>query len=204
VLLASQALAVCAAQGPLDPKRTLPPTKKATKKPIAGTVKTVPARSSARKSLAKGKASTASKSGPRMASTAKIGPKPGVTSGAGSRGRASKSSKSSTKKGVAVAPHRSAQLQPTSDRYREIQQSLVDHGYFAGPADGNWGPDSVEALKRFQREQSLPDDGKIGALSLIALGLGPKRASIPRSTDGQPQDGRQTDGTLAEPAKTAP
>jgi len=33
----------------------------------------------------------------------------------------------------------------------------------------------VDALKRFQHDQSLIEDGKIGSLSLIALGLGPKR-----------------------------
>jgi len=69
---------------------------------------------------------------------------------------------------------RSAQQQPTSERYREIQHALSEKGYFGGPADGNWGPESIEALKRFQRDQNLVDDGKIGSLSLIALGLGPK------------------------------
>lgn len=68
-----------------------------------------------------------------------------------------------------------AQQQPTQERYREIQQALADKGYFSGPVDGAWGSESVEALKRFQREQNLTDDGKIGSLSLIALGLGPKR-----------------------------
>jgi hypothetical protein len=30
-------------------------------------------------------------------------------------------------------------------------------------------------LKRFQKDQNLPPNGRITALSLIALGLGPKR-----------------------------
>ncbi len=41
--------------------------------------------------------------------------------------------------------------------------------------DGEWGASSVEALKRFQHDQNLTEDGKIGSVSLIALGLGPKR-----------------------------
>jgi len=56
----------------------------------------------------------------------------------------------------------------------------VERGYFAGPADGKWGSTSTEALRRFQREQNLGDDGKIGSLSLIALGLGPSAARLPR------------------------
>lgn len=77
---------------------------------------------------------------------------------------------------MAVA-RRSTQQQPTVDRYREIQQALGEKGYFAGQPDGTWGPESVEALKRFQRDQNLTEDGKIGSLSLIALGLGPRRTA---------------------------
>jgi len=83
--------------------------------------------------------------------------------------------KSTTKKPVVAVAHRSSQQQPTPDRYREIQQALADKGYFAGSPDGNWSSESMAALKRFQRDQNLADDGKIGSLSLIALGLGPHR-----------------------------
>jgi peptidoglycan hydrolase-like protein with peptidoglycan-binding domain len=73
-----------------------------------------------------------------------------------------------------VARRPPAQQQPSSDRFKEIQQALSDKGYFRGPADGAWNGDSVDALKRFQKDQNLDPDGKIGALSLMALGLGPK------------------------------
>jgi peptidoglycan hydrolase-like protein with peptidoglycan-binding domain len=91
------------------------------------------------------------------------------------------SAKSSKKKPVSTV--RSTQKQPTPQRYVEIQQALADRGYFKGPIDGSWGAESTEALKRFQREQNLVEDGKIGSLSLIALGLGPKRASPPPNAD---------------------
>jgi len=74
-----------------------------------------------------------------------------------------------------VARRPPTQQQPSADRYKEIQQALADKGYFQGPVDGAWNPGSVEALKRFQKDQNLDPDGKIGSLSLIALGLGPKR-----------------------------
>jgi peptidoglycan hydrolase-like protein with peptidoglycan-binding domain len=57
----------------------------------------------------------------------------------------------------------------------EIQQALSERGFYEGPVDGNWNASCVEALRRFQADQNLSPDGKIGALSLIALGLGPKR-----------------------------
>lgn len=64
--------------------------------------------------------------------------------------------------------------QPSPERLKEIQQALAEKGYFQSEPDGTWGPASIDALKRFQRDQKLVEDGKIGSLSLIALGLGPK------------------------------
>jgi peptidoglycan hydrolase-like protein with peptidoglycan-binding domain len=60
----------------------------------------------------------------------------------------------------------------------EVQQALADKGYYTGPIDGTWDSECVEALKRFQQEQNIAVDGKLGALSLIALGLGPKREPL--------------------------
>jgi hypothetical protein len=76
---------------------------------------------------------------------------------------------------VAHTPSRSFQQAPTPDRYKEIQQALVSKGYLQGEPSGQWGSDSADALKRFQADQNLMPDGKINSLSLIALGLGPKR-----------------------------
>ena len=80
-------------------------------------------------------------------------------------------------KTAASTYRRSTQREPAPERYKEIQQSLADKGYFTGPVNGTWNADSVEALKRFQRDENIGDDGKLGSLSLIALGLGPKRGA---------------------------
>ena len=77
---------------------------------------------------------------------------------------------------------RSAQQQPTPDRYKEIQQALADQGYFARPVDGDWGASSMDALKRFQHDQNLMEDGKVGSVSLIALGLGTEARSASRQS----------------------
>lgn len=68
-------------------------------------------------------------------------------------------------------------LAPSPERYKEIQQALVDRGYLAGEPTGEWKQDSVDALKRFQQDQKLEISGKLDSLSIIALGLGPKRPS---------------------------
>jgi hypothetical protein len=85
-------------------------------------------------------------------------------------------------------PSRSFQQAPSPERYKEIQQALASKGYLQGEPTGEWGPDSVDALKRFQTEQNLMPDGKINSLSLIALGLGPKRLTA-KSDSAPPQPG---------------
>jgi hypothetical protein len=70
---------------------------------------------------------------------------------------------------------RSYQQAPTPERYKDIQQALASKGYFHGEPNGDWRTDSADALKHFQAEQNLTPDGKLTSLSLIALGLGPKR-----------------------------
>jgi peptidoglycan hydrolase-like protein with peptidoglycan-binding domain len=100
-----------------------------------------------------------------------------ASSKTGSASRKASASKTTATKKKTVVVRRVAQQQPTPERYKEIQQALADKGYFHGPVDGTWGADSADALKRFQREQNLEDDGKIGSLSLIALGLGPQRGT---------------------------
>jgi peptidoglycan hydrolase-like protein with peptidoglycan-binding domain len=85
-----------------------------------------------------------------------------------------------------LPPHPSYQLHPDAERYRQIQQALAERGYFKGQVNGDWGDDSVEALKRFQADQKLEDDGKINALTLIGLGLGPKHESASVTSGAMP------------------
>ena len=87
-----------------------------------------------------------------------------------------RNTKTTARRGTVVSrPQTNWQSRPTTERYREIQQALADKGFFKGEVNGTWSADSVDALKNFQRAQNLDPDGKLGSLSLIALGLGPKR-----------------------------
>lgn len=76
------------------------------------------------------------------------------------------------------------QQAPTQDRFTEIQQVLITRGYLQSAPAGAWDAATVDALKRFQEEQNLPPTGKITSLSLIALGLGPRRN--PLTANGSP------------------
>ena len=115
--------------------------------------------------------------------------KPPTASKAGKKPVAASSAKGKRTRGTRVrkAAGPSYQLHPDPERYAEIQRALTDRGYFHGETNGEWKDDSVDALKRFQADQKLPDDGKISALTLTGLGLGPHHdgstaATVPLST----------------------
>lgn len=120
------------------------------------------------------------------------------------------------KKGAATKPgrpvvtgFRSRQMQPTPDRYKEIQQALVDKGYLHSEPNGVWDADSMAALKQFQTEKNLSPTGKLSSQSIIGLGLGPKTAGplvLPRR-DGTMPNTEATDlpeTPTVEPVKAEP
>ena len=87
-------------------------------------------------------------------------------------------SKITPRRAAAASPRQS---QPSPERYRQIQQALIDKGFLDGEPTGQWDQRSIDALKKFEQSQQLKDDGKIDSMSLIALGLGPKRTPLPAS-----------------------
>ena len=113
----------------------------------------------------------ASKKGAKKSAKKTPAPKPGASS------QKKKSAKKTSGKKRTRRPVRSTQQAPTPERYKQIQQALADRGYLQGTPTGTWGPEAVDSLKRFQQDQNLNPTGKIDSLSLIALGLGPKRAN---------------------------
>ena len=56
-----------------------------------------------------------------------------------------------------------------------VQRQLSKRGYYKGTVDGQFGPASREALKRFQKSQGLKATGSIDEDSLDALGFTDKR-----------------------------
>ncbi|MGJ5814958.1 peptidoglycan-binding domain-containing protein [Paludibaculum fermentans] len=133
----------------------------------------------------------AGKAGPSK-SAATTASKAPATKGGATKAAATKSAATRTgsgKKGAvasrrAAAPRRMTQQQPGEERVREIQQALTEKGYNVD-ASGVWGPESAEALKKFQEDQNINNmsgRGKLDSLTLIALGLGPKREPPPQTT----------------------
>ena len=100
-------------------------------------------------------------------------------------GRSGKSTARGTKKGKSAArpgtttAQRSRQAVPSPERYKEIQEALLQKGYLKSDANGVWDARSSEALKQYQNENKLSPTGKLSSASLISLGLGPKTSTEP-------------------------
>jgi hypothetical protein len=58
-----------------------------------------------------------------------------------------------------------------SSTVRAAQQALNDRGFNAGPSDGQWGPATQDAVKRFQQASGLPVTGDLNPSTLSALGV---------------------------------
>ena len=88
---------------------------------------------------------------------------------------AAKKGRRSTAARRGAKPRSLAQTAPTPERYQEIQQAMVAKGYGPQAPNGVWGPEWSSALKRYQQDQKLEATGRLNSMSLITLGLGPKR-----------------------------
>lgn len=54
---------------------------------------------------------------------------------------------------------------------RNAQTALNDKGYDVGRVDGQWGPATQNAVRRFQSENGLSQSGRLDGATLTALGI---------------------------------
>jgi hypothetical protein len=134
-----------------------------TKKPVS---------KSKAKGTSKASAKTTAKKPAATAAARKPASKTATTKTAASKKRGKK---------APVQSWRARQQAPTPDRYKQIQEALAAKGYLKAEPSGVWNGESTDALRRFQADQKLEPSGKLNSLSLIALGLGPRRdtATVP-------------------------
>lgn len=56
------------------------------------------------------------------------------------------------------------------ERVKTVQQALLDRGFDPGDIDGEFGPNTAQAVRRFQLLNALTPDGIVGAITWNALG----------------------------------
>lgn len=132
----------------------------------------------ARVTASKGKASTARSGGRQVAASKNSGRK---YVGRATRWSHARSRYRTTRgrgrrvQPVVVARRFYGQQAPSTERMTEIQMALAQRGYLHSSPTGRWDQETSEALKRFQENEKIQATGKLNSLSIIALGLGPKR-----------------------------
>jgi len=99
-----------------------------------------------------------------------------------------------------------ATLARADDQTLAVQQALKDQGFYYSTVDGQPGPETDAAIRRYQIRQGLDVTGKLNAQTLASLNLGgsaPKTsdtaAPAPDSTDAPPADSQPSD---EQPAPT--
>jgi peptidoglycan hydrolase-like protein with peptidoglycan-binding domain len=80
----------------------------------------------------------------------------------------------------------------SSDEIRELQITLREKGFYDGEPDGNFGPQTRQALMTFQQRQGLQASGRLDAQTTAALGISTKNGE--RGNGGQPSTTGQGNG----------
>lgn len=82
-----------------------------------------------------------------------------------------------------------AALQPTdATSVRTLQNRLRQLGFYNGPAEGVWGPETQTALERFQRSRRLEVTGQVTPATLTAMGIDPASFAQRSASGGEPLD----------------
>jgi hypothetical protein len=198
--LFSACLGACAVFAPAaraDAKKTTSTSAShLTVKKSSGATSTAAAASSTKK--------PASSTAKKPTTSARAGTTPANTAASASTNSVHTSSKHGRKGQVVAARRPSYQTAPSPERYQQIQQSLADRGFYKGEVNGLWGPESQDAMKRFQESQNLPDDGKITSKALIGLGLGPNHGETPAATQSGTSQPSTTQPSGPVPPSGAP
>jgi peptidoglycan hydrolase-like protein with peptidoglycan-binding domain len=58
-----------------------------------------------------------------------------------------------------------------SEQVKNLQKALQDKGVDPGPIDGILGPKTTAALRNFQKDQNLPQTGRMDRETLAKLGV---------------------------------
>lgn len=92
----------------------------------------------------------------------------------------------------------SVPIHVTQSDVRQIQQKLSQQGAYQGQVDGQWGEDTANAVREFQRQQNIAPTGRLDMRTISAMGIdqslrqqGQQQGAQQGQQQGQPQSGQQ-------------
>ena len=75
----------------------------------------------------------------------------------------------------------------SGDSVAQLQEALIQLGYLTGKADGNYGSDTVKAVKEFQKANGLTEDGTAGEATQKVLFSGKAKAKAKATATPTPK-----------------
>lgn len=66
---------------------------------------------------------------------------------------------------------------------RSVQQNLKDNGYYNGNVDGLMGPQTRDAIRKYQKAESLPVTGRLDSPTAAKLGVKETESQNPEKQD---------------------
>ncbi|MFT6812572.1 MAG: hypothetical protein ACJASK_001192 [Ilumatobacter sp.] len=97
----------------------------------------------------------------------------------------------------------SVRLGASGDGVACLQNALVDVGYFAGTADGQFGDSTLRAVMDYQTSEDLFVDGVVGRESAVALNIWPDEESLVTRTPPPAPGATDLWGVTLSPVATA-
>ncbi|MBN9461166.1 MAG: peptidoglycan-binding protein [Burkholderiales bacterium] len=105
-----------------------------------------------------------------------------------SSGSQPQDSNASTDKSMGSTAAPKASAGQSSDTVRQAQEALEAKGHDVGTADGVMGPKTRTALLEYQKQQNIPQTGRLDQATLAALGVSgsstPGASGSPRRSNG--------------------
>ncbi|MGH8668558.1 MAG: peptidoglycan-binding domain-containing protein [Burkholderiales bacterium] len=97
-----------------------------------------------------------------------------------------------------TAPQQAPAESPYAGFNKQVQEKLQQLGFYSGPLNGDFGPNTQAALAQFQLSVPLPASGSLDEQTVAALGIG---RDDPAASAGQSAE--PTDAMPQQPAAEA-
>jgi peptidoglycan hydrolase-like protein with peptidoglycan-binding domain len=86
----------------------------------------------------------------------------------------------------------------------QVQNALSSQGFYKGSADGIWGPNTANAVQRFQAQHQINAGGKVDAQTLDQLGVNlSMNANAGSETNSQFEERESARGSTVNPGNDA-
>lgn len=96
----------------------------------------------------------------------------------------------------------SLKLGSTGEKVKKLQKWLKENEFYNGEIDGNFGNDTETAVKAFQKEVGLKEDGQVGDYTLLAMEQWDEYAAAISNNSGTTSSSRNSEKVYSSASKS--